>query len=46
MVDNSDNFMTSTLQGTFTELVAALNQPVIEPLLVQQISLDIVELYP
>jgi ABC-2 type transport system permease protein len=46
VVDNSDNFMTSTLQQTFAELVQALNQPVIEPRLLQQISLDIVELYP
>ena len=46
IVDNSDNFMTSTLEQTFQELVQALNQPVIEPRLVQKVALDIVELYP
>jgi ABC-2 type transport system permease protein len=46
IVDNSDNFMTSTLEQTFAELVQALNQPMIEPRLVQQVALQIVELYP
>jgi ABC-2 type transport system permease protein len=46
IVDNSDNFMSSTLEGTLTELTAALNQPDIEPRLLQQTALQIVELYP
>jgi len=46
VVDNSDNFMSSTLESSLTELTAALNQPVIQPRLVQNITLKVVELYP
>jgi ABC-2 type transport system permease protein len=46
IVDNSDNFMSSTLTQEMTELTDALNQPDIEPRLLQQTALDIVELYP
>ncbi len=46
VVDNSDNFMSSTLEQKLTELTQALNQPTIEPRLLQQTALDIVELYP
>jgi ABC-2 type transport system permease protein len=46
VVDNSDTFMSSTLEDELNQLVQALNQPVIEPRLVSQISLEIVELYP
>jgi ABC-2 type transport system permease protein len=46
IVDNSDNFMSSTLEQTLTELAQALNKPVIDPRLVSQISLQVVELYP
>jgi ABC-2 type transport system permease protein len=46
VVDNSDNFMSSTLTQELTELTAALNAPVIEPRLVNNITLEIVELYP
>jgi len=46
IVDNSDNFMSATLTEKLTELTAALNQPNIEPRLLQQTALDIVELYP
>ena len=46
IVDNSDNFMSSTLTQEMTELTDALNQPNIEPRLLQQTALDIVELYP
>ena len=46
VVDNSDNFMSATLEDELTELTNALNQPVIEPRILQQIALDIVELYP
>jgi ABC-2 type transport system permease protein len=46
IVDNSDNFMSSTLTQEMTELTGALNQPDIEPRLLQQTALNIVELYP
>ena len=46
VVDNSDNFMSSALEAELTDLTAALNQPVIQPRLVQQTALEIVELYP
>ena len=46
IVDNSDNFMSSTLTSTMTDLTNALNQPDIEPRLLEQTALSIVELYP
>lgn len=46
IVDNSDNFMSSSLESTMTDLTDALNQPDIEPRLLQQTALEIVELYP
>ncbi|MGB9196058.1 MAG: ABC transporter permease, partial [Terriglobales bacterium] len=46
IVDNSDNFMSSTLEDSMTALTDALNQPDIEPRLLQQTALNIVELYP
>ena len=46
IVDNSDNFMSSTLEQKLTELTNALNQPTIEPRLLQKTALDVVELYP
>jgi ABC-2 type transport system permease protein len=46
VVDNSDNFMSSTIEQELTELTNALNQPTIEPRLLQKTALDIVELYP
>ena len=46
IVDNSDNFMSSTLEEKLTGVTEALNQPNIEPRLLQQTALDIVELYP
>jgi ABC-type multidrug transport system permease subunit len=46
VVDNSDNFMSSTLEQEMTELTAALNNPTIEPRVLQQTALQIVELYP
>jgi ABC-2 type transport system permease protein len=46
IVDNTDNFMTSTLEEKLSQLTAALNQPDIEPRLLQQIALEVVELYP
>jgi len=46
VVDNSDNFMSSTIEEKVGELTNALNQPTIEPRLLQKTALDIVELYP
>ena len=47
IVDNTDNFMSSTLEDEFSSLVKALNEPDVEPSrILQQISLDTVELYP
>jgi ABC-2 type transport system permease protein len=46
VLDNTDNFMTSTFESTMTELVAALNEPDVQPRVVQQIALQVVELYP
>lgn len=46
VLDNTDNFMTSTLEDSMSQLVAALNQPVVQPNLVHQIALQTVELYP
>jgi ABC-2 type transport system permease protein len=46
IVDNSDNFMSSTLTQKMTELTEALNQPDVEPRLLQQTALQVVELYP
>jgi ABC-2 type transport system permease protein len=46
IVDNSDNFMSSTLEEKLTGVTQALNQPDIEPRLLQQTALEVVELYP
>jgi ABC-type multidrug transport system permease subunit len=46
VVDNSDNFMSSTLEQELQQLTDALNAPVIQPRLVSQITLEVVELYP
>ena len=47
IVDNTDNFMSSTLEQQFGDLTKALNNPDVDPSrIVQQISLDTVELYP
>jgi len=46
VVDNSDNFMSSTLEQELADITKALNQPAIEPRLLQQTVLQIVELYP
>jgi ABC-2 type transport system permease protein len=46
VVDNSDNFMSSAVEDEMTSLVDALNQPTVEPRILQQTALDIVELYP
>src|SRR6266851_1915718 len=46
VVDNSDNFMSSALEAELTSLTNALNQPTIEPRVLRQTALEIVELYP
>ncbi len=46
VVDNSDNFMSSTLEDELTSLTNALNQPTVEPRILQQTALQVVELYP
>src|SRR5207245_9058178 len=35
VVDNSDNFMTSTLEGELTEITNALNTPTVQPRVLQ-----------
>jgi ABC-2 type transport system permease protein len=45
IVDNSDNFMSSTLEDELTSITNALNQPTVEPRILQQTVLQIVELY-
>jgi ABC-2 type transport system permease protein len=46
VLDNTDNFMTSTFEQLMTQLVDALNEPDVQPRVVQQAALDVVELYP
>jgi ABC-type multidrug transport system permease subunit len=46
IVDNTDNFMSSTLESLLTDLTRALNTPDVEPRIIQKIVLDTVELYP
>jgi len=46
VVDNSDQFLSASLEGEMQSLVTALNQPVIEDRVVKNIALEIVELYP
>jgi len=46
IVDNSDNFMSSTLEDELTNVTNALNQPDVQPRLLQQTALEVVELYP
>ena len=46
VVDNTDNFMSSTLEDELTSITNALNEPTVEPRILQQTVLQIVELYP
>lgn len=46
IVDNSDQFVSSAVEGEMQSLVNALNAPLIQPKVVQGITLEIVELYP
>jgi ABC-2 type transport system permease protein len=46
IVDNSDNFMSSTPEDEMATITDALNQPDVSPRLLQQTALKVVELYP
>lgn len=46
VVDNSDQTVSASLEAEMQSLVDALNAPVIQQKVVQQIALQIVELYP
>src|SRR6202023_1780697 len=46
VVDNSDNFMSAALEEELTQITGALNNPSVQPRLLQQTVLQIVELYP
>ena len=46
VVDNSDLFTSSSLEGEMQSLVTALTTPVIQPRVATAIALQIVELYP
>jgi ABC-2 type transport system permease protein len=46
VLDNTDNFMTSTFEDEMSQLVEALNQPDVQPRVLQQTALEVVELYP
>jgi ABC-2 type transport system permease protein len=46
VVDNSDLFTSSALEGEMQSLVDALNAPVVQPRLTTSIALEVVELYP
>ena len=46
VLDNTDNFMTATFEQVLGDLVKALNAPDVEPRVVQETALEVVELYP
>lgn len=46
VVDNSDQFMSGSIESEMQSLVDALNQPVIQSRVVKNVALEIVELYP
>jgi ABC-2 type transport system permease protein len=46
VVDNTDNFVSSALEDSLTQITNSLNDPVVEPRILQQTVLEIVELYP
>ena len=43
VVDNSDNFMSAALEDEMTQITNALNNPVVEPRILQQSVLQIVD---
>src|SRR6266849_3313648 len=46
LVDNSDNFITASMEGELADLTASLNQPSVQPRILERTALQIVELYP
>jgi ABC-2 type transport system permease protein len=46
VVDNSDQFTSSSIESELQSLVDALNAPVVEDRIVKSIALEVVELYP
>jgi len=46
VVDNTDTFISAAYQESLAGLVQALNTPDVQPALVQQVALSVVELYP
>jgi ABC-2 type transport system permease protein len=46
VLDNTDNFMTSTFEQVLGDLVDSLNTPEVQPRVVQEAALEVVELYP
>lgn len=46
VVDNSDQFMSNSLEAEMQSLIDSLNNPSIQPQVAQKIVLQIVELYP
>ena len=46
VVDNSDQFMSSSLEGEMQSVIDSLNQPAIQPRITNNITLETVELYP
>jgi ABC-2 type transport system permease protein len=46
VVDNSDQFTSSSLESELQLVIDAMNSPVIQPRLAQSIALQVVELYP
>jgi ABC-2 type transport system permease protein len=46
VVDNSDQFVSGSIESEMQSLVDALNAPLVQPKVVSAITLDIVELYP
>jgi ABC-2 type transport system permease protein len=46
IVDNTDTFVSSTLEDELSQITQALNNPTVEPRILQQTALQIVELYP
>jgi ABC-2 type transport system permease protein len=46
VVDNSDNAMSSAIESEMTDLTNSLSQPTVEPRILQQTALSIVEMYP
>ncbi len=46
VVDNSDQFTSSSIESELQSLVTALNAPIIQPRIINNIALQFVELYP